>query len=141
MRPNVLEGAEKRSSSNASDMGDNAHVTTRGDSGAAEATSHRADGPARIAGPEQPWWRTLLDLHYRTVLHIVGVVVLYASASVWAIRRDDSWPVAIVWLLLAAVTVVSFVAWLRPAHRWRRWALVSLVLLTTAPFVWLYVSR
>ena len=118
---------------------DNAYVTSRGDSGATETTSHRADGPAKIALPDQPWWRTALNSH-RSVMLAAFVVVSYASAGVHAIRRDD-WPVGSTLVVLAALTVVSLVGWLRPGHRLRRWAIFSLLLLVLAPFAWLYVSR
>lgn len=120
-------------------MSDNACVTPTGDSGAIKATSHRAEGPAKIALPDQPWWRTALDSH-RGVLVVAFVVVCYASAGVYAIRRDD-WLVGPLFLVLAMLTAVALVGWLRPAHRFRRLAILSLMLLVLAPFAWLYVSR
>lgn len=122
------------------DSSDNAQVDARHDFGAAEheATSHRADGPAKIALPDTPWWRTALDNH-RGVLLAVFVMVAYAGLGVRAFQRGDSL-IGLACLILAAGTGVSLIGWLRPAHRLRRWATLSLLLLV-APFVWLYGSR
>lgn len=120
-------------------MSDNACATPTGDSGAIEATSRRADGPAKIVLSGQPWWRTALDSH-RSVLLAASVVTCYASAGVYAIQRDD-WLVEPLFLVLAALTVVALVGWLRPAHRLRLLAILLLLLLVLAPFAWLYVSR
>jgi hypothetical protein len=123
------------------DISDNAQMDARHDFGAAEgeATSHRADGPAKIALPDQPWWRTALANH-RGVLLAAFVMVAYAGLGVRAFQRGDSL-VGLACLVLAVGTVASLIGWLRPAHRLRRWATLSLLLLVVAPFVWLYVSR
>ena len=120
---------------------DNAQVDAQQESGSAEgaATSHRADGSARIALPDQPWWRTALDNH-RYVLLAVVVAVGYASLGVRAMHRGDSL-VGLAGLGLATAVIASLIGWLRPEHTFRRWATLTLLLLVTAPFLWLYVSR
>ena len=104
-----------------------------------EATSHRADGRAKIALPDQPWWRTALDNHW-VVLLAAFVMVSYAGLGVRAFRRGDSL-VSLACAVLVLGMVASLIGWLQPAHRLRRWATLSLLLLVAAPFVWLYVSR
>lgn len=104
-----------------------------------EPTRHRADGPAKIALPDQPWWRTALD-HHRSVLLAAVVLVVYASLGVRASQQGDGL-LGLLWLVLAAGTVASLIGWLRPAHRLRRWAILSLLLLVLGPFVWLNASR
>jgi len=123
------------------DIRDNAQVDAQQDLGSAEgsATSHRADGPARIALPDQPWWRTALGSH-RYVLLAVVVAVGCASMGVRAMYRGDSL-VGMAGLGLVTAVMASLIGWLRPAHRFRRWATLTLLLLVAAPFLWLYVSR
>src|SRR5215212_3400819 len=122
-------------------ISDNVQADAEQDFGAAggEATSHRASGPAKVALPDQPWWRTALDDHWSVVL-AVFVTFGYASLGVRGIQRGD-WLVGLACLVLATGTVASLAGWLKPAHRLRRWATWSLLLLVAAPFVWLYLRR
>ena len=96
------------------------------------ATSHRADGPAKTDVPDEPWWRIALGLS-RSVGLVVVVVVAYASLGVRAMQRGDSL-VGVACLVLAAATMAALIGWLRPAHRFRRWATLTLLLLVAAPF-------
>jgi len=116
-------------------------VTARDDSGAAEglAQSHRADGPTKVALPEQPWWRTALDSH-RLVVLATFVTVACGSLSVNFLQRGHP-PAAVSFLILAVATLAALAGWLLPAHRYRARAIVSLVILLAAPFVWLYATR
>lgn len=120
-------------------MTDNAHVSAPDDVGATAPTSHRASGPAKIGLPSQPWWRTALDSH-RGVLLALSIAVSYTAIGVRALQADD-WLVGVACLALATSTLVCVVGWLRPVHRFRRWAIASLVLLVAAPLVWSYVTR
>lgn len=124
-----------------SGVGNNVLVTARDDSGAAEGMpqSHRADGPATGALPQQPWWRTALDSH-RFVLLAIFVTVAYGSLGLSFLQRGNP-PAAVAFLFLAVATLVAVASWLLPVHRYRSWAIVSLVILLAAPFVWLYTTR
>lgn len=70
----------------------------------------------------------------------VVIAVGYASLGVRAMHRGDLL-VGLAGLGLATAVMASLIGWLRPAHRFRRWATLTLLLLVAAPFLWLYFSR
>lgn len=116
-------------------------IARGGDSAEGEGArhGHRADGPAKVALPEQPWWRTALDSH-RSVLLVVVVTLAFGAAGVESIHRGSPL-VGVASLMLAVATPAALVGWLLPRHRFRRWAIAYLVLVVTALLIWFYATR